>query len=275
MTTAYPRGRKGRVVPPGRAPMRAYRVHLGAPRVQWTATARHKGLSPHGDRAQFTSWKRMHSESEPDAALLSERAAGGDLEAWGALLARHRERLQSALAFRLNPRVRGRLDAADVVQEAFIVATARRADFFGQSSQPLFLWLRWIVANTLLELHRHHLGAQMRDASREVSARRRSGDAAHETDEALVVQLSAGATGPATAAGRAEAEARVREALAQMEPIDREVLALRHFEQLTNAEAAQLLGIQEKAAAKRYVRALDRLREALSDMPGGLSGLRP
>ena len=217
----------------------------------------------------------MQSEAEPDPSLLSERAAGGDLEAWGALLARHRERLQSALTFRLNPRVRGRLDAADVVQEAFIVATARRADFFGQSSQPLFLWLRWIVANTLLELHRHHLGAQMRDASREVSARRRSGDAAaHETDEAMVVQLSAGATGPATAAGRAEAEARVREALAQMEPIDREVLALRHFEQLTNAEAAQVLGIQEKAAAKRYVRALDRLREALSDMPGGLSGLR-
>ena len=218
----------------------------------------------------------MQSETEPDAALLSERAAGGDLEAWGTLLARHRERLQSALAFRLNPRIRGRLDATDVVQEAFIVATARRADFFGQSSQPLFLWLRWIAANTLLELHRHHLGAQMRDATREVSRRHHAGgDAANDTDEALVAQLSAGATGPATAAGRAESEARVREALAQMEPIDREVLALRHFEQLTNAEAAQVLGIQEKAAAKRYVRALDRLREALSDMPGGLTGLRP
>jgi RNA polymerase sigma-70 factor (ECF subfamily) len=218
----------------------------------------------------------MQSDTEPDAALLSERAAGGDLEAWGALLARHRERLQSALAFQLNPRVRGRLDEADVVQEAFIVATARRAEFFGQSSQPLFLWLRWIVGNTLLELHRHHLGAQMRDATREVSGRRHArGDGANDTDEALVAQLSAGATGPATAAGRAEVEARVREALAQMEPIDREVLALRHFEQLTNVEAAQVLGIQEKAAAKRYVRALDRLREALSDMPGGLSGLRP
>ena len=218
----------------------------------------------------------MKSESEPEAALLSERAAGGDLEAWGALLARHRDRLQSALAFRLDPRVRGRLDAGDVIQEAYVVATARRADFFGQSSQPLFLWLRWIVGNTLLELHRHHLGAQMRDATREVSRQRRAGgDAANDTDAALVAQLSAGVTGPATAAGRAETEARVREALAQMEPIDREVLALRHFEQLTNAEAAQVLGIQEKAAAKRYVRALDRLREALSDMPGGLTGLRP
>ena len=67
----------------------------------------------------------------------------------------------------------------------------------------------------------------------------------------------------------------MREALAQMDPTDREVLALRHFEQLTNAEAAQVLGIQERAAAKRYVRALERLRDVLSDMPGGLTGLRP
>ena len=100
-------------------------------------------------------------------------------------------------------------------------------------------------------------------------------DAANDADDVLVAQLSAGATGPATAAGRAEAEARVRAALAQMEPIDREVLALRHFEQLTNVEAAQVLGIQERAAAKRYVRALERMREALSHMPGGLTGLRP
>jgi RNA polymerase sigma-70 factor (ECF subfamily) len=91
----------------------------------------------------------------------------------------------------------------------------------------------------------------------------------------LVAQLTAGRTGPATAAGRAEAKARVSEALAQMEAIHREVLALRHFEQLSNVEAAQVLGIQERAAAKRYVRALERIREVLSDMPGGLTGLGP
>src|SRR5215203_1376981 len=153
----------------------------------------------------------MQSETEPDAVLLLGRAAGGDLEAWGALLARHRERLQSALAFRLNPRVRGPLDAADVVQEAFIAATARRADFFGQSAQPLFLWLRWIASNTLLELHRHHLGVQMRGAGRAH---------ADDTRDAMIAQLSAGATGPATAAGRAEATARLSEALAGISPAD-------------------------------------------------------
>ena len=218
----------------------------------------------------------MDAQEPSEAVLLLNRAAGGDVDAWGALLALHQERLRFAVAFRLDPRLRGRVDPADVTQEAFVAATLRRAEFFGQSAQSLFLWLRWIVANTLLELHRHHLGAQIRDASREVSAPRRAGgSSADDTRDALVAQLSAGVTGPATAAGRAEAKARVTEGLARLGSIDREVLALRHFEQLTNAEAAQVLGIQERAAAKRYVRAMDRLRDLLSDMPGGLTGLGP
>src|SRR5687768_6530507 len=200
--------------------------------------------------------------------------ATDDAEAWGTLLHQHADRLCNMIDFRLDARLRGRVDAADVIQEAFIVATARRADFFKQTAQPLFLWLRWIVGNTLLEMHRHHLGSQMRDAAREISSVGRAGAQNDDTREALVAHLTAGGTGPATGAGRAEATARVREALAQMDPGDHEALALRHFEQLTNAEAAQVLGIQERAAAKRYVRALDRLREVLSDMPGGLTGLR-
>ena len=116
----------------------------------------------------------------------------------------------------------------------------------------------------------------MRDPAREVRSRRFAGGAgADDTRDSLVAQLSGGGTGPATAAGRAEAKARLGEALAQMDSTDREVLALRHYEQLTNAEAAEVLGIQERAAAKRDVRALERLREVLSDMPGGLTGLRP
>jgi RNA polymerase sigma-70 factor (ECF subfamily) len=162
------------------------------------------------------------------------------------------------------------------MQETFIAATARRAEFFQQSSQLLFLWLRWMVGNTLLELHRHHLGAQMRDAKREVHsgwlADGTGGD--DGTRAALVEQLTGGATGPATAARRAEIKSRLDEALRQMDPTDREVLALRHYEQLTSTEAAQVLGIQERAAAKRYTRALERLRELLADMPGGLTELR-
>ena len=218
----------------------------------------------------------MNPEDTNQATVLFDRAAAGDACAWGALLAQHQERLQRVLDFRIDPHLRGRVDVGDVIQEVFITATARRMVFFSQSAQPLFLWLRWIAANTLLELHRHHLGTQMRDARREVPSQYRveaAGD--DDTRQALVAQLSAGATGPATAAGRAEVRARLSEALAQMEPVDREVLALRHFEQLTNGEAAQLLGIHERAAAKRYVRALERMRELLADMPGGLTGLLP
>src|SRR5205814_8453497 len=95
------------------------------------------------------------------------------------------------------------------------------------------------------------------------------------TSAALVDALSGHATGPRTAAARAEAKVRLREALDGMEAIDREVLALRHFEQLTNGEAAAVLGIEERAAAKRYVRALRRLKDILAGMPGGLTEVRP
>jgi RNA polymerase sigma-70 factor (ECF subfamily) len=218
----------------------------------------------------------MDTHEASDAADLLVRAAGGDIQAWGALLVRHQERLQCVIAFRMDRRLRGRVDAADVVQDAFFSATSRRAEFFKQSTQSLFLWLRWMAFNTLLELHRHHLNAQMRDPRREIAARigpDGEGDS-DTTRAALVAQLTGGATGPATAAGRADVAARLNDALGMMDPTDREVLALRHFEQLTSAEAAQVMGVQERAAAKRYTRALERLREILSQMPGGLTELR-
>ena len=151
----------------------------------------------------------------------------------------------------------------------------RQAEFFGQSSQPLFLWLRWMVGNKLQELYRQHLGAQMRDARREYACGHCSNtdDSYEATRTAIFAQLTAGGTGPATAAGRAELHARLNDALDKMDATDREVLALRHYEQLTSTEAAQVLGIQERAAAKRYTRALERLQNILADMPGGLTEL--
>ena len=214
----------------------------------------------------------MDAQSTADAPDLLARAGGGDMDAWGALLAQHHRRLTNVADFRLDPRLRGRVDPADVVQEAFLAATERRAEFFAQSAQPLFLWLRRMLGNTLLELHRHHLGVKMRDAKREAAAEDRDDGGA--TRSALVAQLTAGATGPCTAAGRAELHARLNEALGALDADDREVLALRHFEQLTSTEAAQILGIQERAAAMRDLRALERLRGLLSEVPGGLTGLR-
>jgi RNA polymerase sigma-70 factor (ECF subfamily) len=213
------------------------------------------------------------AEEPPGAEALLSRAAAGDGAAWGALLTAHQERLWRMVAFRMDPRLRGRVDAADVIQDAFVEASAHRTDYFRAQAAPLLLWLRTIVMNKLLEVHRHHLGTRMRDAKRErpLEPPRWRDD----TSAALCTHLTAGLTRPSIAAVRGEVRERLAGALEQMDPTDREVLALRHFEQLTNAEAAQVLGIHADAAAKRHLRALRRLREMLADMPGGLTELRP
>ncbi len=214
----------------------------------------------------------MGNESQTSESLLV-RAQAGDAAAWGALLAAEQERLTRMVAFRMDPRLASRLDAADVVQEAFLEAWEHRDAYFRDTTVPLFLWLRGVVGNRLMELHRRHLGTRMRDMKRE-----RPLEASWNWDNtsgAICEHLTGHLTSPSAAAARGEVRARLADALDDMDPTDREVLAMRHFEQLTNAEAAQVLGIQERATAKRYLRALGRLKQILSDLPGGLTELRP
>src|SRR5262249_2737091 len=172
------------------------------------------------------------------------------------------------IAFRLDQRLQGRIDPSDVLQEVYLEASQHLAEYLRQPAMPFFLWLRGITGNKLLELHRHHLGTHMRDAGREVSLYR--GTLPETTSAALAAQLLGHVTRPSEAAIRAEAKIRLQEALNLMDPLDREVLALRHFEQLTPAETAQLLAIKQKAAGMRYLRALKRLKEILTTLPGGL-----
>jgi RNA polymerase sigma-70 factor, ECF subfamily len=212
----------------------------------------------------------MTGEASETAGLL-RRAAQGDQAAWGALLVRSRGRLRRMVALRLDRRLQGRVDPSDIIQEAYIDASARLAEYARQPDMPFFLWLRFLTGQRLLRVHRQHLGAEMRDVAREVSLYRGALPAA--TSAALAAQLLGRDTRPSEAAVRAERSIRLQEALNSMDPLDREVLALRHFEQLSNAEAARVLGLQEPAAAKRYVRALKRLRLILDTRPGGLGGL--
>ena len=209
----------------------------------------------------------MPADSSETGRLL-RRASEGDRESRGALLTRHEERLRRMVAFRMDPRLQGRLDPADVVQEIFLEACQHLAEYLPQSEVPFFLWLRGIAGNKLRELHRHHLGTQMRDARREVALYH--GAMPEATSAALAARLLGHATRPSEAAMRAEATIRLQEALNGMDPLDREVLALRHFEQLTPAETAKVLGIKEKAAGMRYVRALRRLKKILSGLSGAL-----
>ena len=211
------------------------------------------------------------SENSDTTEELLQSAAQGDKEKWGVLLKRHRSRLRRMVALRLDQRLQGRLDASDVIQEAYLEASARLPEYLRQPALPFFLWLRFLTGQKMLELHRRHLGAHMRDAAREVSLYR--GALPETSSAALAAQLLGHDTRPSEAAIRAERKIRLQEALNVMEPLDREVLALRHFEQLNNAETAQALGLQESAASKRYVRALKKLKDILMSLPGGGAGV--
>jgi RNA polymerase sigma-70 factor (ECF subfamily) len=209
---------------------------------------------------------QMEHNSSATGRLI-ELARAGDESALGELFARHRERLRRMVQMRLDWRLHGRIDASDVIQEAYLEAARRLDSYFQEPGMPLFLWLRFLVGERLMILHRHHLGTKMRDARREVSLYR---DALPEASSAaLAAQLMGQHTSPTEAALRAERMLRLQDAVNRLEPLDREILSLRHFEQLSRSETAQLLGIEEAAGAKRYIRALKRLKETLAEMPGG------
>jgi RNA polymerase sigma-70 factor (ECF subfamily) len=192
------------------------------------------------------------------------RAAQGDAESWQALVGESRERLRRMVAFRLDQRLQGRIDPSDVLQDAYIEAWQDLGMYLRQPAMPFFLWLRGIAGNKLRELHRHHLGTQMRDPRREVSIY--DGALPETTTTAIAAELLGNLTRASEEAIRVEIRYRLQEALNSMDALDREVLALRHFEQLSPAETAQVLGIKEKAAGMRYVRALRRLKELLNTL---------
>jgi RNA polymerase sigma-70 factor (ECF subfamily) len=201
---------------------------------------------------------------------LIERSQAGDREALNELFSRHRERLRRMVEMRLDRQLQARVDASDVVQDAYVEAVQRLGEYLHDPKLPFFLWLRLVVGDRLLKLHRHHLGTKMRDARREMALYR--GALPQASSAALAAHLLGKHTSPTQAAVRAERVLRLQEALNTLDPMDREILALRHFEDLTSAEAAQVLDIQEEAAAKRYVRALRRLKKMLAALPGGLEG---
>jgi RNA polymerase sigma-70 factor (ECF subfamily) len=195
---------------------------------------------------------------------------GGDRRALATLFGRYRDRLRRMVELRLDPRLRARLDASDVIQEAFLDLDRDLEAYLADPKLPPLLWMRLHVGRRLATLRRQHLGTRMRDAGQEISLYHGALPAA--SSAALASMLLGRHTSPTQAAQRAERMLRVQEALNSLDPIDREVLALRHFEQLGRAEAAQVLGITQEAGAKRYFRALKRLKVVLATMPGGSEG---
>lgn len=191
----------------------------------------------------------------------------GDL---GPLLTQHRARLKRVVRCRMDHRLQGRVDPSDVLQEAFIEATRRYDDYRREPKMPFYLWLRFLTVQQLLVVHRRHLVVKMRSVKAELPS---AGDPA--PDMGVVAEnLSGSFTSPSSAAARRETTARLTAALNALDPKDREILTLRHFEQLKTVECAQVLGISESLASTRYGRAVRRLLAVLKELFGTESEFR-
>ena len=210
---------------------------------------------------RFFSYGTIMTQPAEGGEELLSRVRHGDKEALAELFSRHRDRLTRVIRFRLDPRLQRRVDAEDIVQEAYLNAEQRLQHFEGNSMQSFFIWLRMIAGQTLIDIHRRHIGAQQRDAGREQSIEGFLHP--HATSTSMAFLLAASRTSASQAAIRAEMSTQIERAIEGMDPIDREILALRHFEELTNGEVAEVLEIEQKAASIRYVRALGRLKRIL------------
>jgi RNA polymerase sigma-70 factor (ECF subfamily) len=214
---------------------------------------------------------KIMNDPPSETVHLLERLKTGDRRALADLFQRHRDRLRRMVELRMDARLHGRIDASDVLQDGFLDVAKRVENYLSDPRLPVFLWLRLVVSDRLAMVHRHHLGTRMRDASQEVSLYRDPMPQA--SSAALALMLLGRVTSPSNAAIRAEQILQIQEAVNSLEPLDREVVALRHFEQLSRAETAAVLGITEEAGAKRYIRALKKLKTILAAMPGGQEGL--
>jgi RNA polymerase sigma-70 factor, ECF subfamily len=212
----------------------------------------------------------MSADTRTGEELL-DAAHNGDEDALAVLVERHRDRLERMVRLRMDRRLQGRVDPADVVQDAYLAAHGKFPQYSAHSHLPFFLWLRLEVGQKLVDVHRFHLGTKMRDAGQEVSLHQ--GALPQVTSLSLAEHLLGKLTTASQAAMRVELKLRVQEALNSMDANDREVLILRHFEELSNAETAQVLGIKASAAVNRYVRALKRLKGVFQGMPGGVEGI--
>jgi RNA polymerase sigma-70 factor (ECF subfamily) len=196
---------------------------------------------------------------------LLARARQGDQQAKEAMLGQQRERLCKLVTMRIDKRVAARLDPSDVVQDALQVAHQRFGEFLQNPDRPFYLWLRGITLDRLVDTYRRHVEAKKRSVLRERPGGLRISD---ESERELANQLVTSSLSPSSRLLQAEMLARVRQALQQVSPADREILILRHLEQLSIEEIADVLGVTKAAATTRNFRALERLRDVLGDDSG-------
>jgi RNA polymerase sigma-70 factor (ECF subfamily) len=196
---------------------------------------------------------------------LLAKAKGGDRAAVNRLLERHRTSLRRMIQLRLDRQIARRVDASDIVQDVLLEANTRLQDYLVDPRLPFHLWLRQLAQDRMIDMHRRHRGAQRRSLDREQSLA--APQFADQSGFDLMGQLADHELTPAAASIRKELEGRFLVALGELEEEDRDILLMRHFEQLGNGEVAVALGLSAAAAGMRHLRALRKLRLILGDRP--------
>lgn len=189
-----------------------------------------------------------------------EQLRQGGESAVADFFSRHRDRLERLVEFRLDPRLRSRVDPGDVLQEAYIEIARRYRDFLEDAKVSFYVWARQITLQVLIDTQRRHFG-QKRTPQQEVKFHRGPNES---TSGSIAQVLHSQLASPSGVAIRAEEIQQLNIALDSMDEMDREVLALRHFEHLGNSEVAEALGLSVTAASNRYVRAMGRLGEIMN-----------
>lgn len=201
-------------------------------------------------------------QNDDEELDLIRRAAAGDEAAQNQLFSAHHDRLQRMIRLRMDRRIQGRIDSADVLQEAYIDVFRSLPRYLEDPSSSFFVWLRNVVGLKLAEVHRRHISTEKRDARRDVSIYRGALPAVNSIS--LAAQLLGQLTSPSQGVVKTEMRIRLQEVLDGLDDTDREVIALRHFEHLNSQEVADVLGMSKSGASSRYIRALQRLKQELS-----------
>jgi len=207
----------------------------------------------------------LTTTDESGIAQLVRDAASGNASAQSELFSHYRDRLKRMVRLRLNRRLQGRVDDSDIIQEALIEAARKLPDYAREPILPFYVWLRHLTGLKLVEIHRRHLGTKMRDAAMEVSLHR--GGLPGANSMSLAAFLLGTMTSVSQAAIKAEKRLALQEALNDMDPLDRELVAMKHFEQLTIDEMAQALEMPRSSVGRHYLRALKQLKAILQDLP--------
>ncbi len=204
----------------------------------------------------------MWPEADQTAELLAN-AKGGNAEAINSLIERHRNSVRRMVQLRLDQKIQKRIDVSDIVQDVFVEASRRLQDYLVDPRMQFHLWLRQIALDRIIDAHRRHRGSAKRSVDREIPLIAPAADD-HSTME-LANQLRDPELTPAAAASRHEMTRLVEAAISKLDDTDGEVIMMRHYEQLSNQEVALALGLSEPAASMRYLRAMRRLRELLTE----------